>query len=346
MQNQTRETKIRHMGNAAPQPSTLKPPRLLDQLRAAIRRLHYAYSTEKSYVQWVTRYILFHNKRHPREMGEADVITWLTHLAQHEHIASSTQNQALCAVLFLYKNVLQRPLKLNIEDSVWAQKPARLPTVLTRDEALSVIACLHGEFALMAKLLYGCGLRLNECMGLRIKDVDFERKQVFVRDSKGDKDRVTMLPAALIPALQEHLVRVRALHTQDVKHGLGYVDLPDALARKYPNAHREWTWQYVFPSRTLSTDPRNPQDTRKYRHHMHTSALQRRVQEAARLAGLSHKRVNCHTFRHCFATHLLEANYDIRTVQELLGHKNVSTTMVYTHVINRGPSAVRSPLDV
>lgn len=338
------------MGNPAQTgpvtPNAPKQPRLLDQLRDAMRRLHYAYSTEKSYVQWVTRFILFHHKRHPKEMGEPEVIAWLTHLAKERDVAASTQNQALSAVLFLYRHVLQRPLNLSIEDSVWAQKPARLPTVLTRDEALRVIACLHGEFALMAKLLYGCGLRLNECVGLRVQDIDFERRQIIVRDAKGDKDRVTMLPASLVAPLQEHLTRVQALHQRDLQRGLGFVDLPDALARKYPNAAREWAWQYVFPSRTLSRNPRDPQDQRQYRHHIHPSALQRKVSEAAKLAGMTHKRVNCHTFRHSFATHLLEAGYDIRTVQELLGHKDVRTTMIYTHVVNRGPAAVRSPLDL
>jgi integron integrase len=313
--------------------------KLLDQVRDTLRLKHYSIRTENSYVDWIRRYILFHNKRHPREMGAPEVQAFLTHLAVKENVAASTQNQALSALLFLYREVLHKDL--GPIDALRAQKPKRLPTVLTKDEVRKVIGNLSGTHRLMASLLYGSGLRLMECLRLRVKDVDFARRAIIVRDGKGEQDRVTMLPESLIAPLQEHLQRVKRLHEEDLAKGYGSVYLPDALDRKYPNASREWIWQYVFPSDHLSTDPRSGVVRR---HHLDESGLQKAVRAAARAAGIN-KRVTCHTFRHSFATHLLENGYDIRTVQELLGHKDVKTTMIYTHVLQRGGLAVRSPLD-
>ena len=314
--------------------------RLLDQVRDVIRLKHYSIRTETAYVDWITRYILFNNKRHPKDLGRTEIQAFLTHLAVDLHVASSTQNQALSAVLFLYRDVLEIEVEGPL-DLVRAKRPARLPTVLTKEEALHVIEAMSGIHQLMAKLLYGSGLRLMECIRLRVKDVDFARREIIVRDGKGLKDRVTMLPATAIPFLQEHLQRVRLMHANDLAEGYGSVYMPDALERKYPNASREWGWQYIFPSDRRSADPRSG-DT--HRHHADESTLQRAVRLAARRAGIN-KPVSCHTFRHSFATHLLESGYDIRTVQELLGHKDVKTTMIYTHVLNRGGLAVRSPLD-
>ncbi|MEJ5312271.1 MAG: integron integrase [Anaerolineae bacterium] len=319
-----------------------QPPKLLDQVRELLRMKHYALRTEEAYVDWIRRFILFHNKRHPRDMGTPEIRAFLAHLATEENVAASTQNQALAAILFLYREVLHQELDPLDLDAIRAQKPKRLPTVLTRAEVQKVLAQLTGEHLLMARLLYGSGLRLMECLRLRVKDVDFELRQITVREGKGDQDRVTMLPQAIIPALQEHLVHVRALHQQDLQNGYGCVYLPDALARKYPNACTEWGWQYVFPSDRISKDPRGGE---LRRHHVHESSLQKAIRAAAQAAGIV-KPVSPHTFRHSFATHLLEAGYDIRTVQELLGHKDVKTTMIYTHVLNRGGLAVRSPLDL
>jgi integron integrase len=319
-----------------------KPPKkLLDHMRDVLRTQHYSIRTENVYVEWARRFILFHDKRHPKEMGVPEVEAFLTHLALERRVAASTQNQALCALLFLYREVLQQPL--DSVDAVRARKPKRLPTVLTKGEALRVLQAMTGTNQLMAKLLYGSGLRVLECLRLRVKDIDFERRCIIVRDGKGEKDRVTILPESVIPHLKEHLARVKQLHEQDLKQGLGAVYLPYALEVKYPNACHELRWQYVFPSKTLSIDPRSGL---KRRHHLNESSLQRAVRAAARLAGIEDKSVSCHTFRHSFATHLLENSYDIRTVQELLGHKNVKTTMIYTHVLQRGGLAVRSPLDV
>ncbi len=315
------------------------PKKLLDQVRDALRLKHYSLRTEETYVDWITRFILFHNKRHPKDMANAEVEAFLTHLAVDLNVAASTQNQALSALLFLYREVLKKDLAP--VDSVRAKKPKRLPTVLSREEARKVIGCMSGTYQLMAKLLYGSGLRLMECVRLRVKDVDFAQHQIVVRDGKGEQDRITMLPDSLIALLQEHLQRVKQLHEQDLAQGQGAVYLPYALDRKYPNANREWGWQYVFPSDRLSQDPHTGKTRR---HHMDESNLQRAVREAARLAAIA-KRVSCHTFRHSFATHVLESGYDIRTVQELLGHKDVKTTMIYTHVLNRGGLAVHSPLD-
>ena len=317
-----------------------KPKKLLDQLRDAIRLKHYSYSTEKTYVHWAKRYILYHNKRHPAEMGAAEIEAFLTHLAKDESVSASTQNQALNALLFLYRNVLQIDFPVPLH-ALRAKRSERLPTVLSKAEVTRVISGMQGLHQLMTKLLYGCGLRLMECMRLRVKDIDFEQSQVIVREGKGEKDRATMLPASLVQPLMEQIAFVRKLHERDIAQGYGSVELPFALARKYPNADKEIAWQFIFPSDRLSTDPRSG-ITR--RHHLDPSGLQRAVRAAVKLAKID-KPVSPLTFRHCFATHLLEAGYDIRTVQELLGHKDVKTTMIYTHVLNRGPRAVRSPLD-
>jgi integron integrase len=316
------------------------PKKLLAQVSEALRLKHYSIHTEAAYLNWIKRFILFHHKRHPQEMGGPEIQAFLTHLAVNEHIAASTQNQALSALLFLYRAVLRQELDYPL-DPVRAKKPQRLPTVLTKAETLKVIRHLSGDHQLMAKLLYGSGLRLMECLRLRVQDIDFQQHQLLVRAGKGDKDRLTMLPDSLILPLQAHLALVKTLHQDDLAEGYGAVYLPFALDRKYPNANREWVWQYVFPADKRSTDPRTGLIGR---HHVDPSSLQKAVRRAAQAAGLS-KRVSCHTFRHCFATHLLEAGYDIRTVQELLGHKDVKTTMIYTHVLNRGGLAVRSPLD-
>ena len=319
---------------------TSRPKKLLDQVRDAIRVKHYSIRTEEAYVAWIRRYILFHDKQHPRAMGISEIEAFLTHLAVEQNVAASTQNQALAALLFLYREVLRKDLERPV-DSVRAKRPQRLPTVLTPEEVFKVMGFLSGTHQLMAKLLYGSGLRLMECMRLRVKDVDFAQRQIIVRDGKGMKDRVTMLPEVLISSLQEHLRHVKLLHTSDLTTGYGSVYLPFALARKYPHANREWLWQWVFPSQRPSVDPRSGAVRR---HHLDESGLQKAVRRAAQQAGIS-KRVSPHTFRHSFATHLLENGYDIRTVQELLGHKDVKTTMIYTHVLNRGGLAVRSPLD-
>ena len=315
-------------------------PRLLDQVRDAIRRRHYSYRTEETYAHWIKRFIFFHGKRHPAEMGEPEVTAFLNHLAREGGVASSTQNQALAAVLFLDREVLGRNLGW-LEGLEWAKRPARVPTVLTVSEAHRLLGRLHGTKWLMASLLYGAGLRLRECLKLRVKDVDFEYRQIVVRDGKGAKDRVTILPAAVIEPLREHLVRVKLQHDSDIAAGTGEVELPDALRRKYPRAAYEWGWKFVFPSHRLSRDPRSGA---LRRHHVYENYLIRGVKQAAREAGLA-KHVSCHTLRHSFATHLLERGYDIRTVQELLGHADVSTTMIYTHVLNKGGRGVKSPLD-
>jgi integron integrase len=316
-----------------------RPKRLLDQVRDAIRLKHYSIRTEQAYIGWIKRYIFFHDVRHPAEMGTAEVEAFLTHLAVKENVAASTQNQALSALLFLYREVLRQDL--GPIDALRAKKPKRLPTVLTKQEVRRVLGHLLGTHQLMAKLLYGSGLRLMECVRLRVKDLDFAQRQIIVRDAKGMEDRVTMLPESLIAPLQDHLRGVKRLHEEDLAKGHGAVYLPYALDRKYPNANREWLWQYVFPAHRLSVDPRSGVVRR---HHLDESGLQKAVRAAAQATGIT-KKVSCHTFRHSFATHLLESGYDIRTVQELLGHKDVKTTMIYTHVLNRGAMAVRSPLD-
>jgi integron integrase len=324
-------------------PAPAHNPKLLDAVRGVVRRKHFSLRTEQAYLGWIRRFILFHNKRHPRDMGEEEMTEFLTHLAGEGNVAASTQNQALSALLFLYKEVLKQDIGW-LENVERVKRPARLPVVLTRDEVHKVFAHLLGTPRLMVGLLYGSGLRLMECVRLRVKDVDFGYARILVRDGKGGRDRVTMLPVNLATPLQRHLKIVRAQHEQDLAEGLGEVSLPDALARKYPGAAREWAWQYVFPSNRLSRDPREAEGGQRRRHHIDESGLQIAVKKAVRAAGV-HKPASCHTFRHCFATHLLENGYDIRTVQELLGHKDVSTTMIYTHVLNKPGLGVKSPLD-
>jgi integron integrase len=319
---------------------TERPKKLLEQVRDILRVKHYSYRTEVSYINWIRRYILFHNKRHPQEMGGAEVESFLTHLAVVERVSASTQNQALSAILFLYRYVLRQELGTDI-DAIRAKQSRYLPTVLSKEEVQLVIQNLSGVYQLFIQILYGSGLRLSEGLQLRIKDVDFAQGQLDVRNSKGQESRVTMLPQRVINPLKEHLQSVRRLHQQDLDKGYGSVYLPFALERKYPNADRQWIWQYVFSSDRLSQDPRSGVTRR---HHLHETGVQQTLRAAVRTAGIE-KRVSCHTFRHSFATHLLQAGYDIRTVQELLGHKDVKTTMIYTHVWNRGGRGVRSPLD-
>jgi integron integrase len=315
-------------------------PKLMPRVRAELRSRHYSRRTEEAYASWIKRFILFHNKRHPASMGADEVNAFLTHLAVDAHVSAPTQNQALCALLFLYRIVLQDPLPW-LKDVVRARRPIRLPVVLTPEEVRLVLQEMHGTPALIAQLLYGGGLRLLEAMQLRVKDLDFARRQIFVRDPKGRRDRLTILPQAVAAAMVDHLDRVRELHVEDRRAGFGSVWLPNAIARKFPNADIEWRWQWVFPATARYVD----EDARtERRHHLHESVVQRAVRAAATRAGLS-KRVTCHTFRHSFATHLLERGNDIRTVQELLGHRDVSTTMIYTHVLRHGPLGVRSPLD-
>ncbi|MBN2439684.1 MAG: integron integrase [Deltaproteobacteria bacterium] len=315
-------------------------PRLLEMVRNRLRLKHYSIRTEEAYVDWIRRYLRFHGMRHPREMGAAEIQAFLTSLAVEKNVAASTQNQAFSALLFLYRDVLEMDFP-NLIDAVRAKKPRRIPTVLTKEEARRVLDHMPGLHQIMAKLLYGSGMRAMECLRLRVKDLDFEYHQIVVRDGKGMHDRVTMLPETLIVPLQEHLRQVKLLHEEDLRQGYGQVYLPFALAEKYPNADREWGWQYVFPASKLALDPRS---NLIRRHHLDESCLQKAIRKAARAVGII-KHVGCHTFRHSFATHLLENGYDIRTVQELLGHKDVETTMIYTHVLNRGGLSVRSPLD-
>ncbi|MBY0274069.1 integron integrase [Candidatus Binatia bacterium] len=323
-------------GAFAPAP----PPRLLDRVRAAMRARHYSVRTEKAYVHWIRRYILFHGKRHPETLGAAEIESFLSALAVQGKVAASTQNQALAALLFLYREVLRMELPW-IDGIVRAKSPGRLPTVLSRDEVALVLGQMSGVPLVMATLLYGAGLRLLECARLRVKDVDFARRQIVVRSGKGNRDRVAPLPLSVVPALRAQLESVGRQHAADLAAGAGWVELPFALTRKLPNAGRELAWQWVFPASRQYVE----RDTRqRRRHHLHETVLQRAVRAAAIAARLP-KRVTCHTFRHSFATHLLEDGYDIRTVQELLGHKDVSTTMIYTHVLNLGPAGVRSPAD-
>ncbi len=314
--------------------------KLLDQVGDAIRARHLSYRTEEAYVHWIKRYILFHQKRHPAEMGPREITDFLTALAVQRRVSASTQNQALAALLFLYREVLGCDPGW-LEGLVRAKRPQRLPVVLTRAEVSALFGRLEGVHWIMAMLLYGAGLRLRECLRLRVKDIDFGRNEIVVREGKGNKDRITMLPASVATALGAHLERVRRVHERDLAAGFGRVQLPDALARKYVAANREWGWQWVFPASHICRDPRfgEPQ-----RYHIHESVLQKAMRAAAREAGLA-KPVGPHTLRHCFATDLLGAGYDIRTVQELLGHKEVTTTMIYTHVLNRGGRGVVSPAD-
>jgi len=313
---------------------------LFAQVRDLIRLKHYSIRTEKSYLPWIERYLLFHRNKDPQKMGASEIEDFLSHLAVDLNVSSSTQNQAFNALLFLYRDVL----KIQLDDSInaiRAKKPQYRPTVMTQEETMRLIEAVQPDYQLMVKLIYGSGLRLMECLRLRVKDVDFAHSQIVVRDAKGMKDRVTVLPENLGEPLAEHMRRVRVIYEDDKLKGRASVYLPYALERKYPKAASEWGWQYVFPAKNLSTDPRTGIIRR---HHIHEQTLQSTVREAARVAGLD-KPVSVHTLRHSFATHLLESNYDIRTVQELLGHKDVSTTMIYTHVLNRPGISVRSPLD-
>ncbi len=329
-------------GKSSPKETSFtKGKKLLDQYSEALRNRHYSLRTETTYVSWVRQYILFHGKRHPREMGVAEINSFITDLVNRRDVAASTQNQAISAILFLYRHVLNMELDDAALVPIRPTRPKRVPTVLSRDEAKRVIEKMDGIYRIMAQLMYGSGLRLMEVLRLRVKDLDFANRQIIVRDGKGENDRVTMFPGTLLEPLRLHLQQVKARHESDLLQGLGTVYLPYALERKFPNASREFAWQYVFPAPDFSIDPVSGV---KQRHHLNESSLQKAVRSAARQARID-KHVTCHTFRHSFATHLLESGYDIRTVQELLGHKDVKTTMIYTHVLQRGGMAVRSPLD-
>ncbi|HET6587385.1 MAG TPA: integron integrase [Oleiagrimonas sp.] len=315
-------------------------PRLLDQVRARLRVKHYSLRTEQAYVGWIRRFILANGKRHPREMGGPEVEAFLTGLATRHHVAAGTQNQALAALLFLYREVLEQELPW-LDKVTRAKRPRRLPVVLSRDEVRCLLGQLEGREWLMAGLLYGSGLRVMECIRLRVKDVDFSRLDITVREGKGNKDRHVPLPRMLVTPLRDQMAAARLLHRSDLAAGFGAVYLPHALERKYPNAASEWAWQYVFPASQRSRDPRSGE---MRRHHLDEKVLQRAVRKARAAAGIN-KPASCHTLRHSFATHLLEDGKDIRTIQELLGHKDVATTQIYTHVLNRGGLGVLSPLD-
>ncbi len=325
-------------------PSTIEPPQLLDLVRGKIRLKHYSIRTEQAYVDWIKRYIFHFDKRHPKDLGADEVEAFLTHLAVVGKVSASTQNQAKSALLFLYKEVLGQSLPW-LDKVEQAKVPKHLPVVLSQAEVQKILSHLNGTHHLVVSLLYGTGMRILEALRLRVKDIDFARKEILIRDGKGFKDRVTMLPMVLIAPLQTHLVRVKAMHEQDLINGFGSVYLPYALAKKFPYAERDWVWQYVFPSNKLSIDPRQEGEKQTRRHHIQDQAIQRAVRQAVVDADLS-KPATPHTFRHSFATHLLEGGYDIRTVQELLGHSDVSTTMIYTHVLNKGGRGVNSPLDI
>ena len=320
--------------------SSPNPPKLLDQVRATIRLKHYSIRTEESYLSWIRRFILFHGKQHPLDLGPEHVRDFLTHLAVDEQVTASTQNQALNAIVFLYRHVLQTDLG-DCSDFERAKTSRKQPVVLTREEVDRLIGAMDGQMRLMALLLYGAGLRLMDCIRLRVKDIDFGYRQIVVRDGKGAKDRITVLPDAAIAPLKSHLDHVRAVFEQDRRDSIPGVFLPHALERKYPNASTQWHWQWAFPAQNLSVDPRSKSVRR---HHVHETLLQRAVREAARQAGIN-KPATCHTLRHSFATHLLESGADIRTVQELLGHSDLNTTKIYTHVLNSPGLAVRSPAD-
>ena len=314
--------------------------KLLEVVRDSLRTQNYSYRTEKTYINWIRKYILFHNKRHPKEMGEREINQFLTYLAVNRKVAASTQNQALSSLLFLYKVILGKEIGW-IGNIQRARKPKKIPVVFTREEVKKVLLHLHGKCWLTGALMYGSGLRLMECLRLRVKDLDFASRQITVRSGKGQKDRLTMMPESVISPLKTHLQRVKSLHEKDLAEGFGSVRLPGALRRKYPNADKEWRWQYVCPASTRYFDP---EDKEHRRHHFHESAVQRAMKDAIEKACIT-KTGSCHTLRHSFATHLLENGHDIRTVQELLGHQDVRTTMIYTHVLNRGGMGVKSPMD-
>lgn len=315
-------------------------PKLLDRMRSEIRTRHYSIRTEESYLDWARRFILFHNKRHPKDMGAEEVRDFLSYLALERNVAAATQNQAKSALLFLYREILGIELAW-LDEIIAAKAPKRLPVVLTQTETRQLLNAMSGTMSIVASILYGTGMRLLEGLRLRVKDIEFTRREIIVREGKGNKDRVTVLPENLILPLQAHLQKVKALHERDLQAGFGEVYLPKALAEKYPKAGKAWGWQFVFPSTVRSVDPRANVERR---HHLYEASVQRAVREAAKLAEI-HKPVTPHVLRHSFATHLLQAGYDIRTVQELLGHKDVQTTMIYTHVLNRGGRGVKSPLD-
>jgi integron integrase len=318
-----------------------QPPKLLDRVRAEIRVRHYSIRTEEAYIDWVRRFIFFHHKRHPADMGAEEVGAFLSYLATERQVSSSTQNQAKSALLFLYQKVLGVELPW-LDEVITARSSKRLPVVLTPTEVRRLLDGTSGTMNLIVSLLYGTGMRLLEGLRLRVKDVEFTRREIIIREGKGNKDRVTMLPENLVLPLSAHLEKVKALHQRDLDAGFGSVYLPGALAVKYPNAPTAWGWQFVFPSAVRANDPRSGMERR---HHIHEASVQRAVREAAKLVNIS-KPVSPHVLRHSFATHLLQAGYDIRTVQELLGHKDVATTMIYTHVLNKGGRGVVSPLDV
>jgi integron integrase len=318
-----------------------REPKLLDRVRDALRVRHMSLRTEKAYLHWIRRYILFHGKRHPKEMGEEEINAFLTHLAVEGQVSASTQTQALCALLFLYRTVLEKEVG-ELEGLVRAKRRRKLPVVLTAEEVKRILSRLEGDDRIFLSLLYGTGMRLLEGLRLRVKDVDFAYDQITIRDGKGAKDRVTMLPSSLKADLREHLKKVKLQHEADLRAGHGWVYLPNALSRKYPGAAAEWGWQYVFPAPALSRDPRSGE---RRRHHLYERSVQKAFHQAVREAAIV-KPATCHTLRHSFATHLLMNGYDIRTVQELLGHKSVKTTMIYTHVLNRGGRGVQSPVDL
>lgn len=318
----------------------VRKPRLIDQVRTRLRYLHYSPRTEESYILWVKRYIFFHGKRHPQEMGAPEIIAFLNYLALKRHVSASTQNQALNAILFLYKQVLMLELE-DLSQFTRAKRPKRLPVVLTEAEISLIMARLNEPHLTMVGLMYGSGLRIMECLRLRILDIDFARRELFVRSGKGGRDRVTILPEKLIPTLKAQIHVISRYHQAALANGVDHVFLPGALARKYPGAGKELKWQYVFGSRNISIDP---VCGKRARHHMNEKSVQRTIRWAIKQAGIM-KHATCHSFRHSFATHMLEGGYDIRTVQELLGHKNVNTTMIYTHVLNKGGKGVNSPLD-
>ena len=325
----------------SPALSNRRQPKLLDRTRSEIRVRHYSIRTEEAYGAWIRRFLRFHKMQHPRDMGAEEVNRFLTHLAVDKHVAASTQRQALSAILFLYREVLGQKLPW-LDDVVRAKQPKRLPTVLSREEVAAILSRLEGTAQLVVLLLYGTGMRILECLRLRIQDIDFDLGHITIRNPKGGRDRVTMLPDSTRERLHGHLLEVRAAHEMDLAEGFGSVYLPNALAREYPHADRDWKWQYVFPASKRGVDPRSGIVRR---HHLHESVIRKAIYAAARSAG-TNKKVSCHTFRHSFATHLLIAGYDIRTIQELLGHKDVKTTMVYTHILgNSGGRGVTSPAD-
>lgn len=314
-------------------------PKLLDQIRIHLRVNHYSRKTEEAYISWIKRYILFHNKRHPNEMGAEEIKKFISFLANEKHVSSSTQNQALNAILYLYKNIIKKEINF-VDGLTYTKRIRHLPTVFTREEAQKIIAELDGVVQLFVKMLYGTGMRLSEGLQLRVKDIDFEARQITIRDGKGEKDRITILPEKLIEPLRDHIRKVKNLHLKDLQRGFGFTVLPYALERKYPNASKEFIWQYVFPAKSFIYDKERKL---KYRYHIHQSVIQKAVRNAIQKAEIN-KQASVHTFRHSFATHLLESGVDIRTIQELLGHSSIRTTMVYTHVMHKF-KGVKSPLD-